>query len=163
MIFKYMTDFQLLVMIGNDCAAVHLAASTHHSQYTTNRDNLTVRLLKADIILFPRIFVTVDRHGNRLGIIAAGAAAHSQQKIHMVLSGNPDTLPQLLYGRIRHHAAILDNYLAIGFQKLYNLIVNAIALDGTAAVNQLNGFSVFGKFLIQRAKGILSKIKFRRI
>lgn len=43
-----MTDFQLLIVIGDDRTSIHLASGSHHSQYTANRDNLTIRLLKAD-------------------------------------------------------------------------------------------------------------------
>ena len=115
-ISKHMTDFQLLIMIRNYRASIHFASCSHHSQYTANRDNLTIRLLKADIIFLPWIFVTVNRHGNRFCIVAARAAAYSQQKVHMILSGNLNTLPQFLHGRIWHHASILNDYLSVIFQ-----------------------------------------------
>ena len=59
---EHMADFQLLLMIGDDRAAVHFAAGTHHGQHTPHRDDRVVHILHPQIIFFPGIFFAVGRY-----------------------------------------------------------------------------------------------------
>ena len=79
-----------------------------------------VRLLKTQIIFLPRIFFAVDRNGNSFGIVARRAAAHGQQQVRLVLTGNLDAL-----------------------------VIDSILFDGTIPVNQHHIRAIFGKFGVQ--------------
>ena len=157
---EHMTDLQLLLVIRNDSACIHLRTCPRHRQNTSDRDDLTTRFFKTDVILFPRIIVTMYRHRYRLCIVAAGTAADCQQEIRLILLCDPDAIPQLFDCRIRHHAAVLHHGLAVCFQDLHHSVIDAVLLDRTAAIDQLNGFAVFGQFVVEVLQRIVSKIQF---
>ena len=96
----------------------------------------------------------------RLGVVAAGTSADSKKQIYVVFSCNLHALVEFLHRRIRHDTAVLYDGLAAVFQHLYDLIVDAVFLNGSAAVDQLHGWSVFLKLSRKLLQGVLSKVEF---
>ena len=162
-IAKDMADLELLLVVGDDGAAVHLGAGARHRQDAADRDDGAVGLLKADIVFVPRIVIAVDGDRYRLGVVAAGAAADRQQKIDVILSRKLYALAQLINGRVGHHARVLDDGFAVILEDLGHRVIDAVLLDRAAAVDQLYGLAVFGKLVVQILQRILSEIELCRV
>ena len=160
---EYMTDFLLCSVIRDDGTTVHLRTSPDHSQNASDRNDLAVRFLEADVVFLPWIIVTVHGYGDRLGVVAAGSAADRQQQIDVIVPGNLHALTEFVHGRVRHDASVLYDILAAGGKHLHDLIVDAILFDGTAAVDQLYVGPVFIEFPCQFLQSVLTKVEFRWI
>ena len=109
---EHFPDLEFLRMVGDDGAAVHLAARTDHRQHAGNGNDLTGRLLKAEEVLLPRVLVAVDRDRNRLGIVAHRAAAHRKDEIRLAGTGARNALIQFLRRGIGHYARIFGDVFA---------------------------------------------------
>ena len=158
-----MANLELLLVVGDDRAAVHLGAGARHGQDTADGDDCAVGLFKADIILVPRIVVTVDGDRYRFGIVTAGAAADRQQEINVILACDLYALAQLIRGGVGHHARVLDDGLAVIPEDFCHRVIDAVLLDRTAAVDQLYGLAVFGQFIVQILQSVVSEIELCRI
>ena len=154
----WMTDLLFGLRIGNHGAGVHLRTGACHSQHTAYRQSLTIRLFKADIILLPGIFPAVHGNGDRLGVIADRAAAHSQQKIRMVVPCDLDALIELINGRVGHNAGDLCHILSILIQNPNDIIIDSVLLNGTAAVDQHDILAVLRQLRVQVVQSILAEI-----
>ena len=73
------------------------------------------------------------------------AAAYSQDHIHLVLSGQLRALLNLGIGCMGGDARKLHDRLACGVQDAGDFIIDAIGLDGAAAVGQQDGAGLFGQ------------------
>ena len=146
---KHMTDFQLLLMIGDHRATVHFASRSHHGQNAAHGNDFTGRFLKTDIILLPGIFLAVNRYGNCLRIIADRSAAYSQNQIRPAVSGALYALPELFHRWIGHDTRVFRNSLAALFQYRNDLIVDTVFLNGTSSITEQHIAAILLKLLPQ--------------
>ena len=154
-----MTDLQLLLMVGDDRAGVHLRTRTRHGEDAPYRHYLAVRLLKADVILLPGIVIAVYRYRYSLGVVTAGAAAYSEEQIDIILSCYPDALTQLFGSRVGHNAGVLYNGLAVSLEYLHDRVIHAVTLDRAASVDQLYGLAVFRQLIVEILQRVISEIQ----
>ena len=158
-----MPYLELLRVVGDDRAAVHLAARADHGEHVAHGDDLPVRLFETDEEFLPRIVAAVRGHGHRLCIVAHRAAAHRENEIRIAGAGAFAALVQLVAGGIGHDARVLGDGLAALFEYRGHFVVNAVALDRTAAVHQQHVFAVLGQLPFQPVKRVFAEIKFRGI
>ncbi len=156
---EHMADLEMLLVIRDDRAAVHLGAGAGHCQHAADRHDLAVRLLKACIVFLPRILVAVNGDRDRLGIIADRAAADREDKIGLMCFCGLDALTELFSGRVRHDAGDLRDILAAFLQDRGDLIVDAVFPDRAAAVDQQDIFAVLRQLILQKADRILTEIE----
>lgn len=86
-----------------------------------------------------------------------------KNQICLTLLGNPTAFLQFLYRRIWHAPRIFKYIFSICFQNLHDFIIDTILFDRSAAIHKLYILSILRQLLIQAGKGILAKIKFRRV
>ena len=163
LVCKDVTYFLLCLLIGDDTTCIHLRARPGHRQHAADRQRLAGRLLKAHEIFLPRIFLAVDRNGHRLGIVADRTAADGQEQIRLMLARDLDALIELCERRIRHDARDLCHILALRLEDLDDIIVDAVLLDGTAAVDQDDVLAVLRQFRVQVIERLIAKIKLCRV
>ena len=157
---KHMADLQLGGVVGDDRAAVHLRPRTHHGEHAPHGDELVVRVLHPQVVLFPGVLIAPGGDGDRLGIVAAGAAAHRQQQVHVVLPGDLAALVELFHRGVGHDAGVLEDLLAGGLQDGHHLVIDAVFLDGPAAVDQLDLGPVVGQLPRQGVHGVGAEVEF---
>ena len=102
-------------------------------------------------------------NGNGFGVIAAGAAAHCKQQVNIIFARNFHAFAQFVRSRIRHNASVLDDIFAVRLENFDNRVINPVALDGAAAVNQLDGLAVLREFVVQKLQRIVAEIEFGRV
>ncbi len=64
--------------------------------YTAHWNDLAGRFFKTDIVFLPGIIVTVNGNRNRLRVVAYRTAADCKDKICLILTGDSNTLIQLV-------------------------------------------------------------------
>ena len=163
LVCKDMSDLLLRLLVGDDGAGVHLRAGPHHGQHAAHRQRLTGGFLKTQIIFLPGVFLTVDRDGYRLGIVADRTAAHRQKQIRMVTAGDLDALIQLGKGGVGHDAGDLCHILAALLQDPGHFLIDAVFLDGAAAVDQHDIRPVLVQLFGKEAQRIIAEIQLGRI
>ena len=141
-------DLQFLFMVRNDGTRIHLGTRAGHSQHASDRNDLTCRFFKTDIVFIPWILVTVNGNGYRLRIVAAGTATYRKKQIDIIFTSDPDAFTELFDRRIRHNTAIFHDRFSVILKDLHDLIVESVLLDRTASVNELDVLSVLRKFLV---------------
>ena len=158
-----MANLQLLLMVRYDRAAVHFRAGANHCQDTSHRDDLIVHVLHLEIIFFPWVFRAVSRYGNRFRIVADRAAPDRKDQVYLTLPGNLTAFLQFLYRWIWHDTCIFKHIFSVCLQNLHDLVIDSILFDRPAAIHKLYILSILRQLLFQAGKGILPKIKFRRV
>ena len=131
----------LLFLMGDDRAVVHLGAGTEHRDDGAQRDELSGKSMLG-VFQLPQIFVHLGLCGHHLAAVGHGTAAHGKDQIHMVLTGQLCTLLHLGVGGIGHDAGKLHDVLTLGVQNTDDFIIDTIVLDRTAAVGQHHGIAV---------------------
>ena len=154
------TYFKLFLAVGDDRAAVHLAARARHGQNASDRHYGIVNVLESVEIFVPRVLVAENRYGHRFGIVAHRAAAHRKQQVGFCRARLLYSVPEFFRRGIGHNAAVLENFLAVAFENVNHFVVNSVFLDGTAAVNEHNVFAVTRKLLVQSVESIFPEIQF---
>ena len=144
-----MSDLELLFAVGDDRTAVHLAARADHREHTADGDDLAGRLLKADVILVPRIFVAVDGNGDRFCIVADRTASDGEDEIGLRFPCARDAFRELVRRGIGHDARVLKNLLTALLENGDDLVIDAVLLDRAAAVDEQHVLPVLGEFLLQ--------------
>ena len=157
------TDLELLLGIGDDRAAVHLAARADHRQDARDGHDRTRRFFKAKEVFLPRILVAVNGDGDRLGIVAHRAAADCQDQICLTCPRTGDALIELVRGGIGHDARVFGDLLAALLQNGHDPIIDPVLLDRAPAVDEQDVFAVIFEFRPKVLHGVLAEIEFRRI
>lgn len=158
-----MTDFELLGVVGDDRAAVHLAARADHGEHATDGDDLAIGLLEADEILVPGVLGAVDGGRQRLCVVADRPAAHGEEKVRLCRAGSFAALLQFLDGGIGHDACVLEDFLPALAQNREDGVVNSVFLYRPAAVDQEHILAVFGQLLFQPFEGVFAEVNLCRI
>ncbi|CCX93354.1 unknown [Firmicutes bacterium CAG:110] len=136
---KSALDF--LFLVGDDGTVIHLAAGTEHRDDGAEGDKLRWECVLG-VLQFPDVLVQFALRGDDLAAIGHAAAAHGEDKVHMILPRQLCALLRLGIGGVRHDTGELHDALAGGVQNAHDLIIHAIALDGAAAIRQHDGFPV---------------------
>ena len=160
-----MPDFEFLRVIGDDGAAVHFAARAHHGQHAPDGyySGVGVRLLEAYEILVPRVLFAVGGHGHGFGVVAHRPAADGENEVDRVVARNGAALVQFFHRGIGHDARVLDDGLAALFEQGEHIVVNAVFLYRTAAVDEHDGFAVAVEFTLERGERTFAEIQFRGV
>ena len=159
LVLKDLAHLFLGVGVRDDAAGVHLGPGAHHGQHTAQGDDGAGRLLKADEILLPGVLLAVDGGGHGLGVVADGPAAHGQQKVGPVPAADLHALQDLGQGGVGHDAGNFRHVLAAILQDGGHLVIDAVLLDGPAAVDQDDIGAVFGQLVPQRRDGAAAEIE----
>ena len=152
--------FEAFFAIGDDAAAVHLAAGAHHGEHGTHGDGLAVGALLAHPVFLPGVFLAVGRGRDTLGIVDSGAAAHCEDEVDVVVAHQAATLEDLLVGGVGHHAGVFDDGLACGFKCRDDSVVDAVFLNRAAAVAEHHRRPVVFQLLDEMAHGVFAEIQF---
>ncbi len=115
------SDFEFLLVIGNDRAAVHFAARADHSQNAVDGDYIAGYVLKTDKILIPSVVVTVYRNRYCFRIVANRAASDGKYQIGFRRFCALDSLIEFIGCRIRHNAAVFKNFLPLDLRMAITL------------------------------------------
>ena len=94
------------------------------------------------VLHFPDVLVQLCLCGDDLAAVGDAAAAHGEDQVYMVLPRQLRALLHLGIGGVGHDAGKLHDALAHSVQDTHDLIVHAVALDGTAAIRQHDGLAV---------------------
>ena len=156
-------DLLLGGVIGDYRAPVHLGTGAHHGQHTAHGNEAVGRLLHADIVFLPGVLVAPGGDGHALGIVAAGAAPHRQEKVHVVLPGDFAPFIEFFRCGIGHDPGVLKDFFACGLQDGYHLVVNPVFLDGAAPVDQLDPLAVVGQLTGQGIQSLRAEMEFRGV
>ena len=89
---------------------------------------------------FHRVAQRVERAGNDLAAVGH-AAAHGEDQVDVIFTRRLCAILHLGIGGVGHDAGELHNALTLRVQDTHDLIVHAVALDGTAAIGQHDGFA----------------------
>ena len=95
------------------------------------------------IVFLPWVFLTIGGNRNGLCVIAYRAAAYCQNQIGAGRLRHGNALAKLLDGRVRHDVGNLGHVFASGVQNGGYLVIYAVFLDGTAAVDKHDVRAVF--------------------
>ena len=101
---KDMSDLLFCLSVRDHCTGVHLRPGSNHGEDTSHRNDLTLRFFKTYIVFLPGIFLTINRDRHRFRIITYRTAAHSEQKVRIVISCDLHAFIEFLKCRIRHDA-----------------------------------------------------------
>ena len=156
---EHMADLQLLGMVGDDRAAVHLTARADHRQHTPDGQDLAIGFLKAQVVLVPRVLIAKHGDGYGLGVIAYRTAADGEEQVYMMFACDVHAFIEFFGGGVGHDAAVLDDGLAAIFQNFGYGVIDAVFLDGPAAIDELDGMVrfEFGREVCERA---LAEVEF---
>ena len=160
---EHLASLEAFLTIGDDAAAIHLAAGTYHRQYGAHGDGLAAGVFLPHPILFPSILFAVGAGTHGLSIVDGGAAAHSQDKVDLMVAHQTTTLHHLLVGGVGHHTRVLDHRLAGLLQRGHDCVVDAVLLNRASAIGEHDGGAVILQFFNKMAHGILAEIKLGRI
>ena len=152
--------FEAFLAIGDDAAAVHLAAGAHHGEHGAHGDGLAVGALLAHPVFLPGVFVAIGRGRDAFGIVDGGTAAHGEDEVDVVVAHQPGTMEDFLVGGVGHHAGVFDDGLAGGFKCRHDSVVDAVFLNRAAAVAEHHRRPVVLQFLNKIAHRILTEIQF---
>ena len=156
-------EFLVGVGVGDDRAGVHLGPGAHHGQHAPHGESLAVGFLAADIIFLPGILLTINRDRHRFRIITYRTAAHSEQKVRIVISCDLHAFIEFLKCRIRHDAGDLRHIFPVFLKDPDRLVIDPILLDRTAAVDQHHIGAVFGQLRVQIVQRLIAKVEFGRV
>ena len=156
-------ELEFLRVVGDDRAAVHLAAGPDHGQDAADGNEPAGRVLLAEVVLVPGVGLAPGGGSHALGIVHDGAAADGQDEVHVVLAGDPGAFIQFFHRRVRHDAGILEDLLAGVVQDLDDLVIDAVPFDGAAAVAEHDAGAVLDQFRGQEFQGSLAEDQFGRV
>ena len=140
----------LLSLVGDDGPVVHLAAGTEHRDNRAEGNKLgRQRVLR--VLHLPDVLVQFGLRGDDLAAVGNAAAAHGEDKVHMILPRQLCALLHLGISGVGHDSGELHDSLSLGVQNAHHLVIDTVALDGAAAISQHDGVAV----VIQQAAQIL--------
>ena len=70
---------------------------------------------------------------------------------------------QLFNGGVRHHARELDDFLAGGSEGCHNIVVDAVTLDGTAAIGEQHLVAYVCERFFKMVARMVAEIQFCRV
>ena len=138
--------FQMQIFIGDDGTAVHLRTSTGSSNDRADRDGFCRKLVRSEFH-FPDILFQLCLRRDDLAAVDHAAAAHGQDEIGLIFFGQPRAFLHFGIRRVRHDAGELDDILAIFLQRLHHFIIDAVFLDGSAAISEHDIGAALGQLL----------------
>ena len=159
LIAENVSDLQFLFGMGDDGAAVHLGAGAHHGQDAANGNDLIAQPLHADIVFLPGVVVAVSGDGQGLGVVTDGPAADRQNQVNFVGFCQFTALIQLVDRGVGHDAGQFEDCLVVHLKDLDDLVIDAVFLDGPAAVSQQDVGSVFLQLPVQVFQGVVAEVK----
>ena len=124
------------VLIGDDGPAVHLRPGAGGSDPRPQGDGRGGGGLVLDHLQVPQIFLRDGLSTDDLAAVNDGAAAYRQHQVDLVVPGQLGALFHLFPSGVGHDAGELSDCLAGLLQNAGDLVVDAVALDGTAAIGQ---------------------------
>ena len=107
--------FHPSIGVGDNAAAVHLAARAHHGKHTAYGNYFAVRLFEFHIIFVPYVAFAVYGNGHRFGVVAYASAAYRKQKVRLVFARNIHAFKQFFIGGVGHNAGNLRHVFAAVF------------------------------------------------
>ena len=156
--------FDLHRFVGDDSAAVHLAAGAGngHDDAQWKRFNSYSARLHPEIV--PDVPVVYSRQGNRLAAVHDRTAADGKNQVDIFFAGQFCAFQHLAVGRVGHDAGKFRNGLARRVQNSCDLFINSVAFDGAAAVSQHHISAVLFQYVRQvLTDTAFTEIRFRRI
>lgn len=123
-----------LLRVGEDGGAVDLAAGRRHGDNHAQWQWLEVEIALHFPEVRPDVAVVSGGQGDGFAAVHDAAAADCQYPVHLVVLGQLRALQHLIQRRVRHDAAELDDLNAGFLQDGRDFIVDAVLLDGAAAV-----------------------------
>ena len=149
--------------MGDDAARVHFCPCAGCGDNRTYRDSC-VRELSLAVLHLPDVFVQQSLCGNHLAAVDHAAAAHSQNEVYMLLTGNGRTFLHLCIGGVRHDTGKINNRFICLFKQRFYFIIDAILFDGAAAVGKQHCLAFLSKLCAESLRRApLTKIHLRRI
>ena len=133
-------DFQLLV--GDDRAAVHFAASSGGGDDDAQGKRLKVDDAGAGPEVRPDIPLVDRRQRDGLAAVHDATAAHAEDQVDLIFTGQPRSLQNLLVGGVGHDAGKLGDILPGFAEAFHHLVIDAVLLDGASAIAEQDIFSV---------------------
>ena len=127
------TGLLIDVHAGNDGAGGHFGAGSGQRRDGDDGQHLADGHLLADDV--PRLAVVVHGRGDGLCAVNGGSAADGQQDVALFLAADAVALQDGLIARVRGDAAHLGIGDAGFLQAADDGVIRAVALDGTAAVD----------------------------
>ena len=149
--------------VGDDAAAVHLAARAHHRKHRAHRHYPAVGALAAYPVFLPWVLVAPGADADGLGIVYRAAAAYGQYQVDIVVVHQTRALAHLLDGGVGHHTGVLHHPLAGLFEGRHHGVVDAVALDGAAAIAQHHRGAIVLQLADQMAHSLLAEIELRGV
>lgn len=101
----------------------------------------------------------MDRHSDRLGIVAHRASAHRQQQVSLVRPSDPNALIQFGQGGVWHDSGDLRHLFSLLVQNGPHGVIDTVALDGAPAVDEDHPVPIFGQLLVEPLQRLLSKVQ----
>ena len=141
---------ELLFLVRNHCARVHLGASAEHRHDRAQRNELAGEGV-LDHFHVPDVLVQLRLRGDDLAAIGHRTAAHGENQIDVMLPRQLRALLHLDIGGVRHDAGELDHIFALCIQNAHHFVIHAVFLDGAAAIRQHHRWAI----LLQQAAQIL--------
>ena len=138
-----------MLLVGNDRTAVHLAAGSGHGNDHPQRQGLEIHHTGPRPEIVPDIPIISCRHGDSFAAVHDAATAHAQDHIHTILPCQSRALLYLSIGGVGHDAWELHNGLSGGGKDAGHFVIDAVALDGAAAVGQHHRIAVLADKAVQ--------------
>lgn len=137
------TYFQLFLAVGDDRAAVHLAARARHGQNASDRHYGIVNVLESVEIFDPTRPRCENRYGHRFGIVRT-PSRRPPQAAGRLLPPRAFSTPSLSFSAVGLGITPPSSKISLPLRLRMSttLIVNSVFLDGTAAVMKHNVFAV---------------------
>ena len=137
--------FYLSLFIGDNRAAVALAASTSHSNYYTQRQWIKVDDAGESPEILPDVPSIPGSQRDSFAAVHGAASAYGQNHISPTFPCQFCTLLYLGIGGVGHDAGKLYNVFAGLLQNACDFIIDTIALDAAAAIGQQDSLRIFGQ------------------
>ena len=102
---KHFTNLQVGLRIRNHRARIHFRARSRHRQHTAKRHDFDTwcHIFVAQEVAIPRIFITIDRYSDRLGIVTARTSTHSEEEVHLAFASNTHAVTQFVRSGVASH------------------------------------------------------------
>ncbi len=139
----------LLGLVGDDRAAVHLAAGPGYGDDHAQGQGLEIHHAGPRPEIVPDVPIVSRCHGDGLAAVHDAAAADAQDHIHILLPCQSRALLDLGIGGVGHDAGELHHGLSSIGEDAGHFVIDAVALDGAAAVGQHHRIAVLADKEVQ--------------